>query len=244
MNMTQSCSKIVQTVSQSYLSPETISAYVHHLLPAEEQQQVEGHLHHCNTCLAETQQAFRYTTLLATPERRLVPDSLKKQVAAMWQISHAPQTAEASFPQAVSCSASGLISCSRLVIQIVQTGLQLIAKELVAPLRDVQSSLTPLPAYRTDQTAAPLSLHIDTGHTAIKAVVSKEGEGVALRLTLLNPEQEGLSMQRIFLRQQGRSLFSAKTDREGTLRMPHLDPGTYEVACPGIPAAFQLELRS
>ena len=139
---------------------------------------------------------------------------------------------------------SSASSCSRLVIQILQTGLQLIEKELVAPLRDVQSSLTPLPAYRTDQTAAPLSLHIDTGSTTIKAVVSKEGEGVALRLTLLNPEQEGLSRQRIFLRQQGRSLFSAKTDREGMLRMPHLDPGTYEIACPGIPAAFQLELRS
>ncbi len=224
MNMTQSCSKTVETVAQPYLSPETIAAYVHQLLPKEEQQQLEGHLQHCNTCLAETQQAFQYATLLTTPERRPVPDSLKKQVAAMWQTSAS--------------------SRSRLVIQIVQTGLQLIEKELVAPLRDVQSSLTPLPAYRTDQTAAPLSLNIDTGHTAIKAVVSKEGEGVALRLTLLNSEQEGLSRQRIFLRQQGRSLFSAKTDREGMLRMPHLDPGTYEVACPGIPAAFQLELRS
>jgi hypothetical protein len=229
--VTQSCAKIAQTVLQSYLSPETISAYVHHLLPAEEQQQVEAHLQHCNTCLAETQQAHRYTTLLATSERRLVPDSLKKQVVAMWQTSQTWQTSPAA-------------SCSRLVIQIVQTGLQLIEKELVAPLRDVQSSLTPLPTYRTDQAAAPLSLHIETGHTAIKAIVSKEGEGVALRLTLLSAEQEGLSMQRIFLRQQGRSLFSAKTDREGTLRMPHLDPGTYEVACPGVPAAFQLELRS
>jgi hypothetical protein len=143
-----------------------------------------------------------------------------------------------------SASSRQASSCSRLVIQILQTGLQLIEKELVAPLRDVQSSLTPLPAYRTDQTAAPLSLHIDTGSTTIKAVVSKEGEGVALRLTLLNPGQEGLSKQRIFLRQRGRSLFSAKTDREGMLRMPHLAPGTYEVACPGIPAAFQLELRS
>lgn len=234
MNMTQSCLKTVATVSESSLSPETISAYIHHLLPQEEQQQVEEHLQHCNACLTETQQAFQWATLLATPERRPVPDALKKQVAAMWQ-SSAPSD------QTSSCQTS---SCSRLVIQIGQTGLQLIAKELVAPLRDVQSSLALLPAYRTDRTAAPLSLNIDIGHTAIKAVVSKEGEGVALRLTLLAPEQEGLSRQRIFLRQQGRSLFSAKTDQEGMLRMPHLDPGTYEVACPGISAAFQLELRS
>lgn len=241
MNMTQSCTGITP---QSYLSPETISAYVHHLLPAEEQQHVEGHLQHCNTCLAETQQAFRHTTLLATPNARLVPDYLKKHVVAMWRATSTPQFSEISSPQVVSSAVPSAVSCSRLVIQIMQTGLQLIEKELVAPLRDVQASLTPLPAYRTDQAAMPLSVHIGTSHTAIKAVVSKEGEGVALRLTLLNPEQEGLSMQRIFLRQQGRSLFSAKTDREGTLRMPHLDPGTYEVACPGISAAFQLELRS
>lgn len=236
MNMTQSCAKTVETASQSYLSPETISAYIHRLLPAEEQQHVERHLQHCNNCLAETQQAFRYRTVLATPKRRRVPGTLKNRVLTMWQTSQTCQAAETCSPHAMSCS--------RLVIQIVQTGLQLVEKELTAPVRDVHLSLTRLPAYRTDQTAPPLSMHIDTGHTAIRAVVSKEGEGVALRLTLLSPERGGLSVQRIFLRQQGRSLFSAKTDQEGTLRMPHLDPGTYEVACPGIPAAFQLELRS
>lgn len=236
MSMTQSCAATTETTSQSYLSPETISAYIHHLLPAEEQQHVEGHLQHCNSCLAETQQAFRYTTRLATPERQLVPDSLKNQVLAMWQTSHTWRTSETSSPQ--------VLSCSRLVIQILQTGLQLVETELMAPLRDVQLNLTRQPIYRNNQTAAPLSMHMDTGQTAIRAVANKEGEGIALRLTLLNPEHQGLSMQRIFLRQHGRSLFSAKTDRQGTLRMPHLVPGTYEVACPGIPAAFQLELRS
>jgi hypothetical protein len=70
-----------------------------------------------------------------------------------------------------------------------------------------------------------------------------EEDGVAVTLTLLGPERQPIADRRIFLRQQGRAIFSAHTDHQGKLQVPRLDPGSYEVACDELHTTFQLELR-
>lgn len=222
MRLRQPCS---DGLRQPFLSPETIAAYVHHFLSTHEEEAVEAHLQGCDTCLREVQSAVRFAGHHTAQDTRPVPPLLKARVAALWQTSQA-------------------LPCSHLIVQRARSGLRLIAHELVAPLRDVQSHLTPLAAYRTDNTLSLLTLDIETEHADIKANLIQEGEAIALRLTLLGPEHDTMARQRVFLRQKGRSLFSAKTDQGGTLQMPPLAPGTYEVACPGIPATFELELRS
>lgn len=97
---------------------------------------------------------------------------------------------------------------------------------------------------RSEENLPALNLRLDAGQAEIRLTATQEGEGLALTLTLLSAEQKTLAGQRIFLRQHGRSIFSAKTDNGGTLRIPRLEPGIYEVACPGIAVTFQLELRS
>jgi hypothetical protein len=50
--------------------------------------------------------------------------------------------------------------------------------------------------------------------------------------------------QRVSLRQHTRAIFSARTDAAGEVRPPRLEPGVYEVTCPGIRTAFRLDLRA
>jgi hypothetical protein len=136
-------------------------------------------------------------------------------------------------------------SFSRLIIQIAHKSLRLLESHLAPPLLDVQEILVPMPAYRLEEGPPPvLNLRINTGQAAINATVVQDGERVALTLTFLGAGREALAGQQVFLRRQGRSVFSAQTDSAGVLRSPRLRPGIYEVICSGIETTFELELRS
>jgi hypothetical protein len=214
--------------SPECLSPETISAYVQRLLPAEEGGQVEKHMQNCDWCVHEVKAAFQIAFSLPSGKREPVPATLKARVAALWENQAAEEQP---------------VSFSRLVIQFAKRGLRLLEKRLTLPLLDVQEVLVPVPVSRSEESLPALNLTLDAGQTEIRLTAAQEREGLALTMTLLSMEQKALAGQRVFLRQHGRSIFSAKTDSEGTLRIPRLEAGIYEVACPGIPVTFQLELR-
>ena len=84
---------------------------------------------------------------------------------------------------------------------------------------------------------------MNAGEAEIAVLATPEEDGVAVTLTLLGSERKALVDRRIFLRQQGRAIFSAQTDHQGVLRVPRLEPGSYEVACDEIHTTFHLELR-
>lgn len=215
--------------SPECLSPEVVSGYIQHVLSDKDAIRAERHLEACDVCLNEVMGAFRVSSSLASAKREPVPATLKARVASLWE---SPPVEEKA------------VSLSRLVIQIARKGLKLLEQHLAPPLLDVQEMLVPVPAYRAEEGLSALNLRIHAGQTEIGVTAIQEGEGMALKMTLLGSEQEALANQRIFLRQGGRSIFSARTDQEGVLRMPHLEPGIYEVTCPGIHTTFQLELRS
>lgn len=134
---------------------------------------------------------------------------------------------------------------SRLIVQLAETGMRLIESHLVPPLIEVQELLTsPTPAYRPKEEPAVVNLNITTEETRISVTAVREGEQIALTLIFRDASQTALAGQRIFLRRQGRSVFSAKTDSNGELRPPRFKPDTYEVACPGLKTTFQLEFCS
>jgi hypothetical protein len=228
--LTRSSSRFFPQVrAQECLSPETVSAYVQRALSAEEGGIVEKHLQTCNACLSDVMEAFRISALLTATKKEPVPTTLKERVASLWK-SPPVQEKTRSF--------------SRVVIQITQKGLKLLEPQLVPPLLDVQEIFAPAPVYRSGEGPATLHFKISAGQTEIRVTAIQEGEGIALTMTFVGARQEALAGQRVFLRQHGRSLFSAKTDSDGMLRVPRLEPGVYEVACPGMNATFQLELRS
>lgn len=216
----------LQAPSQECLSPAVVTAYVQRSLTAVEGERAENHLQTCDKCMQEIMEAFRITASLTATQRIPVPATLKTRVAALWE---RPPAVTQAF--------------SRLVIQIAQKGLKLLEQHLVPPLLDVQEMLAPMPAYRAEEGATALDLAINAGQTQIRATAVPEGDGVALKLTFLGAAREVLAGQRVFVRQQGRSIFSAKTDKNGVLRTPRLAPGTYKVACSGLDATFELELR-
>jgi hypothetical protein len=133
---------------------------------------------------------------------------------------------------------------SRLIVQIAQKGLRLVEQNLVPPLLDVQEIFTPTPAYRAAEEPSVLHLGLTVDQAMIKAAVAQDGDRIVLTMTFLGTGQEALVGQQIFLRRQGRLIFSAKTDSDGMVRTPRLKPTAYEVACPGVQTTFQLEVRS
>jgi len=133
---------------------------------------------------------------------------------------------------------------SRLIVQIARKGLRLVEQHLVPPLLGVQEMLAPLPAYRLQEEPSALNLKINATQAEITVTVIQDEENIACKMTFLGTGQQALAGQQIFLRRQGRLIFSAQTDTDGVLRTPRLKPATYEVSCPGVQATFQLEFRS
>ena len=217
------------SLTSECLSPALVTDYILHALSEEVAAKVENHLYSCNGCLMEVQEASQMVMTLASGEKTPVPAALRTQVAAAWEPSLATRAA---------------VSLSRFVIHVSRQGLELIEHHLVAPFLDIEQMLTPMPAYRADQAPQVLDLKLRAGEAEIQATAFQEGDGISLQMTLVSRDHAALSGQRVFLRQDGRSIFSARTDSEGGLRTPHLQPGVYEVTCAGIEARFQLELRA
>ncbi len=216
------------TSSSHCPSPEKVIAYMQGLLATEDDLQIEQHLQACDVCLYEAKEASRVLFFLSSTQETLVPAALRAQVAMSWENSPAKD-----YPQ----------SLPRLVIQLAERGLRLIESYLVPPLLEVQEVLAPLSAYRSGDSSSALSLRLNAGESEIVVLAIPEEDGVAVTLTLLGPERKALAHRRIFLRQQGRAIFSAQTDHQGMLQVPRLEPGSYEVACDEIHTTFQLELR-
>ena len=215
--------------SPDCLAPEIIAAYIDRALSREESIRAENHLHTCDWCVQEVTDATRMVAALATPLRVPVPHALKQQVAAGWEPSRREKTTTV---------------LSRLVIEVAKKGMALIEHHLAPPFLNIEAVLAPAGAYRTAEAMTTLDLNIKTAQAEIHVTSVQEGEGMSLRLTFLDLAQEALVGQRVFLRQQGKPIFSAKTDQWGMLRTPHLEPGMYEIDCPTTQATFALEVRS
>src|SRR5262249_17659639 len=179
-----------------------VAGYVQRALTADEMAEAEQHLQLCDFCLSEVQEAFKLTAALTRTAKKPVPASVQTRVAELWGN---PSVAAKALPW------------SRLVIRVAQTGLTLLERHLIQPVLDVQASLVPVPAYRRGEDMTALNIRLQTGEVEIQATAVQEGTGVTLSLTLGGAGQETLAGQRVFLRQHGRSIFSAKTDQDGVL---------------------------
>ena len=208
-------------------SPSLLAGWGDATLPAAARRTLEQHLESCDACLGDVLAARRLLARLDATDALPVPDALRERVASRW-------TAPAAEPSALT----------RLVIRVGRAGAELIESHLVAPLRDLVEAATPLPAVRSGSVATEARTFTLHGPDAtIVASIAGERDGVGLTLRLEGDDGEPLADQRVFLRRHGRSLYSARTGVDGVLRMPGIEHGVYEVDCPGIATAFQLDLR-
>jgi hypothetical protein len=199
-------------------------------LATGEDHQIEQHLHTCDACLYEAKEVSRALFFLSSPQATPLPAAFKVPVAKSREDSPAKDHTQ---------------SLPRLVIAMTERGLRLIESYLAPPLLEVREVLVSLPqvAYRGGKGSSALSLRLNAGEAEIAVLATPADDGIAVTMTLLGAERKALADRRVFLRQQGRAIFSAQTDEQGELRVPHLEPGIYEVACDEIRTTFHLELR-
>lgn len=210
------------TPSASCPPLEKVAIYMQGSLSMDEELRIEQHLQSCEACFQQAKEAARVVTFLSSSQTPPIPASLKTPIATQWE-SFAP--------------------LPRLVIQMTREGLRLLESYVVAPLLNVQEVLAPLSAFRRGERSSALSLKLQAGEAEIDVLAIPENNGVAVRLTLFDPEHTALADRRVFIRQQGKAIFSAQTNDRGELHVPRLEPGEYEVSCHEIHTTFQLELR-
>jgi anti-sigma factor RsiW len=210
--------------SAGCLAPEQVAGWVRRALPDAELRVVDAHLDACDACLAEVRAADRMMALLETGPSTAVPDTLKARVASRWVDAKEP-------------------SLTEIVVRVARAGLALLERHLVAPVLAVDELLAPMPAMRSTDAADAVRFRISAPGAHIQAAIVPAGDAIALTLTLRGDADEALPGQRVFVRRHGRSVFSARTDGDGELRVQRIEPGIYEIACPGIGTSFRLDLR-
>lgn len=217
--------RAVPLPSPECLSPMQIVVYVHSALPTIEQQRCEKHMQTCDGCLREVVDTVSIMATLASTKDDPLPAALDAQVATQWQES----------PR---------VTISRLVVQFAQQSAQLLETHLVAPLFNVREIRAPQLTFRSEGSATALTLEIGAEQVTLRVTIVQEENNLALRLLLLGPEQQPLVGRRLFLRRQGKSIFSAKTDKTGRVQISRVEPRQYEVECPEMGLIFQLELHT
>ncbi len=207
------------------LSPERIAGWAARALAADDRRDADAHLARCDVCLDDAVAAARMVATLDAQPGAPVPEALRARVASRW----------GAVPASTSLTA--------LVIRVARAGVALLERHVVAPILDVEEVRLPAPAVRAGESADPVSFRIRAPEAQICATIMPEGTAVGLRLSLLGSDDLALAGQRVFLRRHGRSIYSARTDATGELRLPRIEPGLYEVSCPGIGTSFRLDLR-
>lgn len=207
--------------------PSLLAGWTDPAVPTPDRNAVARHLELCDACLVDAIGAARMLRRMDATPPVPVPAELRARVDALL----APRTADEG-------------ALSRLVIRVGRAGVALIESHLLAPLRELVELPAPAPALRGDAPAAgALSFKLHAPDAVISATVSSAGDGVGLTLRIEDADGVARPDERVFLRRHGRSLYSARTGPDGVLRMPGVERGVYEVACPGVGTTFRLDLR-
>jgi anti-sigma factor RsiW len=207
------------------LGPDRLAGWAARALAPEELRAVEAHLESCDACLDEALGTVRLMTKLDAGPTLAVPSALRARVVSRWAAAPSDE------------------SLSALVIRVARAGVTLLERHVAAPVVDIEELPLAVPAARAGERMETVGFRIRAPEAQICATVFADGSGVGLTLTLLGNAGDALGGQRVFLRQHGRSIYSARTDAAGGLTMPRMKPGVYEVSCPEIGTSFRLDLR-
>jgi hypothetical protein len=205
------------------LDGSRIAGWVQRVLPAADLAAADRHVDACDACLDEGIAAARIMARLAEGPRLPVPEALRARVASRWTDAAAP-------------------SLTTVIVDVARAGARLIARHLAAPVLGVDDLAGAAVAFRGEE-PGNVRFRIRAPGAEIHAAVVPAGDVVGLTLTLTSEAGEALAGQRVFVRRQGRSIFSARTDDAGALQVQRIETGVYEVSCPGIGTSFRLDLR-
>jgi len=208
------------------LAPDVLAGWTARALPPDILPAIETHLDQCDICLDDALGALRLMARLDAGPDLPVPESLRGRVASRWGESPSDE------------------SLAAVVIRIAREGVKLLDRRVLTPVMEIEELAVALPAIRAAGGKDTASFRIRAPEGQICATVVSDGAAVGLTLMLLGKTEDALGDQRVFLRRHGRSIYSARTDEGGALTMPRIEPGVYEIFCPGIATSFRLDLRA
>lgn len=206
-------------------TPSALAAFCADVLRGEERAALTRHFEACDACVADALAAVRLVARLDAGPRLPVPEALQARVAAAW-----PESAPTP-------------RLSEIVVRVTRAAAQLVESRLLEPLRELVELPMALPATRAASEAKALCFRLQGSSALITATLVPAGDGVGLTLAIEDDAGGMLADQRVFFRRHGRSIYSARTDQTGSLRVPSLERGVYEVSCPGVGTTFRLDLR-
>jgi hypothetical protein len=211
--------------SPACLGPAALVAWLDPTASADERRPMNEHLDACDHCLGEALAAARMMTRLDSGPPLPVSDVLKSRVASRWAAASAPR------------------SLTELVVSVTRAGARLVDRHLVAPFRDFAELAPAAVALRASADVGTLQFELRADGTRIQTTVVPAGDAVSVTMVFVDPAGAPLPSQRVSLQRHGRAVFSARTDDAGQIALPVLERGVYEVSCPGVAAAFRLDLR-
>ena len=217
-------------VGAECVAADRLAGWTSRALAADDMQAVERHLAQCDGCLADALAMARVTARLDAGPTLAVPATLRERVASRW----APAPVEESL--------------TSLVVRIARAGVALVERHVVAPILDVEALPLAGATVRAGENPDGIAFRIRAPEAEVRGTIVTTDGAVGLTLTLLGTVGDAadgpLGGQRVFLRRHGRTIYSARTDGAGALAMPRVEPGVYEVSCPGIGTSFRLDLRA
>ena len=212
--------------SPGCLTPAALMAWLDPTASERERRPMSVHLDGCDRCLGEALAAARMMARLDSGPSQPVSDVLRARVASRWQAAPAAR------------------SLTELVVSASRAGVRLLDRHLVAPFRDLAELAPAAAAVRASADVATLQFELRADGTRIRTTVVPAGDAVSVTMVFADTEGVPLPAQRVSLQRHGRAVFSARTDEDGQIALPTLERGVYEVSCPGVSAAFRLDLRS
>lgn len=212
--------------SAGCLTPADVVAWLDPTASPRERGPMNAHLDACDHCLGEALAAARTMARLDTGPSHPVSDVLRARVASRWPSPAAPR------------------SLTALAVAVTRSGVRLIERHVVAPFRDLVEFAPVAVAVRATADVGTLAFELRADEARIRTTVVPSGDAVAVTMVLADAAGAPLAAQRVSLQRHGRAVFSAHTDEAGQIALPALERGVYEVSCPGVAAAFRLDLRA
>lgn len=213
-------------------SGDVLSSYLHDLLPADEKHATEVHLDHCDACLSDLASMARTDAQLRRTPAEPVPRSLREKVEAIW--SKAEKATEPIL---------------KVVCRLAQDGIEFLRDSLLPQGVTYQLGYAASGAYRgVAEPSLPSSILFKGNVAGIQLGLSVEWEGAdraGLKVKIEDEEFHPLSAQRIHLRREQILVYSERTDANGNVTIPNLEPGTYEIGISalGKECTIDFELR-
>ena len=209
-----------------------LSSYLHDLLPADDKHATEIHLDHCDACLSDLASMARTEMRMREAPAEPVPRYLRERVEAFWT-----KAEKATEP------------ILKVVCRLAQDGIEFLRDSLLPQGVTYQLGYAASRAYRGGAAPSlPSSILFNGNVAGIQLGLSVEWEGAdraGLKVKIENEEFHPLSAQRIHVRREQILVYSERTDANGNVTIPNLEPGSYEIgiSASGKECTIDFELR-